>query len=194
MDEYRLQQELEAMAGNAFQVGEDTRANPEPIGTAMERWQKLFGLDQSEAVERIMHHRNNLTRTRISDAHWDEVRSHAEVAGYDREAYEYELELLRKKAHLPGLYPSSADEDESDCSSITYLLELAGPLEDVEKVRRAAGMDMLPVVVEGNSTEDQRAVSLCCIGAAAKRAILRWCSAEGEGYEPTILVDPRSLR
>jgi len=71
MDDLALQQELEALAGNAFDPddhGNETK--PEPMSTTMARWQKLFGISQDEAIDRIVENRNNLTRTRISDAHW----------------------------------------------------------------------------------------------------------------------------
>lgn len=191
MDEHQLQQELEALAGNAFDATDSNDAPPEPIANTMARWSKLFNLSQDDAVDRIMDHRNNLTRTRISDAHWDTVRQEKEAAGYDREAYEYELGLQKKKAQLPDILPSA----ESDAnSSITYLVELSGPFDAVEKVQHAAGLEAPPPVVRGNSAEDHRPVSLCCVDAMAKTALLHWCSTEGAGYEPTILVDPRSLR
>lgn len=188
MDDYELQQELEALAGNAFNPDVDTEAKPEPMRETIARWHTIFKLSEDEAINRIQEHRNNLTRTRISDEHWELIRSEKEPQGYDREAYEYELELEKKKAALPDLL--SAAED----STVTYLVELKGPLDEPEKVRRAAGLDAVPAVVSGRSIEQDREVSLCCIDAAAKNAILRWAANEGGGYEPTILVNPKSLR
>ncbi|KAK4541567.1 hypothetical protein LTR36_007864 [Oleoguttula mirabilis] len=192
MDDHSFQQELEALAGNAYNPDPlDTSGKPEPISATMARWQKLFHLSPDEAVDRIMDHRNNLTRTRVSDAHWDTVRSEKEAEGYDREAFEYELEVQKKKAQLPDLVPAA----EGDAGNrVTYLVELSGRLDTLEKVQQAACLEVMPEVVAGRSVEEGRAVQLCCINGTAKTAILRWASKEGGGFEPTILVDPRSLR
>lgn len=197
MDDYILQEELEAMARNAFNT--PTKISPsndsptipaetEPIIATASRWRNLFNLPQDEAIESIISHRNNLTRTRISDEHWEILRSEKEAEGYDREAYEYGLELQKKKAALPNLLPSAED------ASVIYLVELTGLLDSAEKVQEVAGMKYPAIVVNGSSVEDERSVSLCCVDAKAKAAILQWASDEGGGFEPTILVDPRSLR
>jgi hypothetical protein len=190
MDDYTLQQELEVLAGNAFKNNLDFNADTalEPMKDTINRWQKLFNLSSDGAVDRIQEHRNNLTRTRIMDDHWEIIRSDKAAQGYDREAYEYELELQKKKAALPDLLPSAED------SNVTYLVELAGPLSDPNKVQRAAGMEETPAVVSGKSLEEDRPVWLCCIDGAAKNALLRWAAIEGGAFEPTILVNPKSLR
>ena len=198
-DDYTLQQELEALAGNAFNAyfdnNDDTgkgngndNAKPKPISETMARWQHLFKLSAGDAVDRIQSHRNNLTRTRISDAHWDMIQSEKESQGYDREAYEYEVELQKKAAGFPDLLPAAED------SGVTYLMEMNGPLGTPDKVQHAARMPEAPVVVSGTSLEERRPVWLCCIDAPAKTALLRWAAGEGGGFEPTILADPRSLR
>lgn len=189
MDHYTIHQELEALAGNADTVGpQDDGVSSELISRTIDRWHTLFGISKSDAVDRIMEHRNNLTRTRVSDAHWDAVETEKIAAGCDREAYEYELELQKKKAFLPDLLPSS-----DDASTVTYLVELSGPLDSPEKVRHAVKMAEMPAVVEGWSVQEGRAVSLCCIDVAAKSALLRWAAGEGGGFEPTVLVNPKSL-
>ncbi|CZT18458.1 uncharacterized protein RCC_04303 [Ramularia collo-cygni] len=190
MDDFSLQEELEALAGNAFDSVANPDCRPEPMKDTVARWQKLFKLPQDTAVELIMTHRNNLTRTRVSDDLWDTIRVEKESHGYDREAYEYELDLQKKKAVLPNLVPSIDNSE----STTTYLVELSGALETVEDVQRAAGLDLPPPVVSGESVEDGRPVSLCCVDSAAKLKILHWASTEGGGFEPTILVDPRSVR
>ena len=189
MDDYRLQQELEALAGNAYNPDlENEESHSEPMSTTIARWERLFNLFPDEAVDRIMDHRDNLTRTRVSDAHWEMLQSEKEPEGYDREAYEYELELQKKKAALPNLIPAAED------SSVTYFVEMRRPLNSPEKVRQAARMVDLPAVVSGKSVEEGRAVWLCCIDSTAKTAVLHWAAGEGRGFEPTILVNPQSLR
>jgi hypothetical protein len=192
MDESAWQAELEAMASNAIMpIAEDDNTSTEAIGVTMARWQRLFGLSPDDAVDRIMGHRQNLTRTRVSDEHWSTVCHEKELQGYDRESYEYEIELQKKKAHLPALITAAED---SSGDGITYLVELAGPLHTVDMVQTAAGMAAAPPVKIGRSVEEGEQVQLCCIDGNAKANILRWASEQGGGYEPVILVDPRSLR
>ncbi|KAK5173456.1 uncharacterized protein LTR77_002137 [Saxophila tyrrhenica] len=175
MDDLTFHQSLEALATNAYNPDLSTNDSPsEPISQTISRWHALFSIPESTAVDRILEHRNNLTRIRVSDAHWEAVEAERVASGYDREAYEYELELQKKRALLPELMPES-----EGAFTVTYLVELAGPLESPEKVQRAA---------EG------REVSLCCLDGAAKNALLRWAAEEGGGSEPTILVNPKSLR
>ena len=187
MDDYTFHQELEALAGNAFNPDLD-HTKPEPMSDTIARWEKLFKLSRDEATVRIMDHRNNLTRSRISDDHWDLVYHEKEAEGYDRETYEYELNLQRKKAALSDLLPAL------EGSRVTYLVELDGPLDSPEKVQRAAEINEVPLVVSGRSVEQGRMVWLCSIDGSAKTALLRWAANEGGGYEPTILVNPKSLQ
>jgi hypothetical protein len=187
MDDYEFQQELEVLAGNATNNAESD-TTPEPMKDTISRWRELFTLSDDDAIDRIQEHRNNLTRTRISDEHWELVRLEKAPQGYDREAYEYELELQKKKAGLADLLPVAED------SSVTYLVELKGLLDEPKKVQSAAGMDHPPSVVSGKSVEHGRPVWLCCIDGAAKNTLLRWAGDEGGGFEPTILVNPKSLQ
>ena len=188
MDEDNLlHQELEALAGNAYNPDTNNQQTLEPISTTIKRWVDLFDFSPDEAIDCIQAYRNNLTRLRISDAHWDIIRAEKEAAGYDREAYEYELELEKRKAALPGLVPAGS-------GSVKFLVELGGPLDSVHKLQQAAGIGEPPEVVSGTSVEEDRDVVLCCIDDVAKRALLRWAVEEGKGYEPTILADPRRIR
>ena len=189
MNDYDFQQELEALAGNAYNPGlEDGGTTGEPMSRTIERWQLLFDLSSGEAVDRIMEHRNHLTRLRISDAHWETIRVEKEAGGYDREAYDYEVNLQKKKAGLHDLIPTTRN------SGITYLVEMTGRLDCPEMVQQVSKMLELPEVVTGRSLEDGRAVRLCSIDASAKKELLTWTSGEGGGFEPTILVNPKSLR
>lgn len=183
--DFDLQQALEALAGNA---STPTTSPNEPMSATLSRWQRLFNLSADDAIDRIQAHRNNLTRPRVSDAHWDMIRAEQEAAGYDREAYEYELERQQRRAALADAVPAV------EGSGVAFLVELSEPLESAEVVRRVAGMAEVPAVVSGRSVEEAREVELCCVDEAAKAAVLRWAAEEGKGFEPTILVDPRSLR
>lgn len=189
MDDHTLQEELEALAGNAYNPAEDSESKPEPMKTTVARWQKLFNLPQDTAVDAIMEHRNNLTRTRVSDTLWETVRPERESQGYDREAYQYELDLQKRKAALPDITPAANESP----STMSYLVELSGPFTSAEIIQQAAKLKSLPPVVSGENVEDGRPVSLCCVDGTAKAHILQWASTEGGGFEPTILLDLRSL-
>jgi hypothetical protein len=191
MDDLALQNELEALAGNAYNpnLPEDGTL-PEPISTTIARWNSLFEIPGDDAVDVIMEHRNNLTRTRISDEHWEAVRTSKEPQGYDREAYEYELDLQKRKANMGNIVPV---DDEAE-SRVTYLVELSGPLEGLEVMQRAAGLNEAPPMVDGWSVEEGRSVQMCIVGNKEKRAILKWAAEQGGGFEPTILVNPKSIQ
>src|SRR5579862_6120003 len=83
--------ELESMAANIVDELESE---------TIEKWQRLFHYTQAEATEHIKNHRGNLSRVRISDEHWEIVRSEEETRGYDREAYEYFMNLGKIKKPL----------------------------------------------------------------------------------------------
>ena len=68
MDDYDLQQELEALGGNAINADFSTNdTKPKAMSDTISRWQKLFEVSQDEAVDRIMGRRNKLTRSRMSE-------------------------------------------------------------------------------------------------------------------------------
>lgn len=187
MDDYEIQQALESIASAASVLMDSTEPSTE-IAPTVQRWKKLFQLDDDDALDCITRHRNDLSRLRLSDAHWLMVREEMENAGYDREAFEYELNLEKSKAlldsDLSAVHGSTDDE-------LCYLLELKGPLEDVATVCSVAGLNESPVVVKGTSTETWEAIRLCCIDAKARKTLLRWAVANG--HDLTILVDPRSM-
>lgn len=186
MDDYELQQALEAMAGAAMPP-KDFEA--EGLDETAERWQRVFDFSQDEAIDRIVQHRNDFSRATLSDEHWELIRAEKEAAGLDREASEYELNLERQKASLANTLPV-----QDSTSKVEYLVELKGPLVSIAVLQQAAGLDREPKTVTGRSTETWEPVKLCCIDANAKARLLQWASTEGRGYEPTILVNPKSLR
>jgi hypothetical protein len=91
-----LLSELENMANN---IVDDSEAGPELelSDSVITRWQQLFCCTRAEAISRIEQHRSSFSRERVSDEHWEMVRCTKEADGYDREAYEYEIELGRTK-------------------------------------------------------------------------------------------------
>jgi hypothetical protein len=65
----------------------------------------------------------------VPDEHWELVRPEKEAAGYDREAYQYEIEVQRqiKISGLTGISMTGAS------SGNTFLLKLDGPLNNPTK-------------------------------------------------------------
>lgn len=76
-----LSGELERIALNATDLTVD---NADATSTdTIDRWQKLFNFTEEEARDHISSHRSNISRTRISDEHWQLVCDEKE--GHDKE-------------------------------------------------------------------------------------------------------------
>lgn len=41
--------------------------------------------------------------------------------------------------------------------------------------------------------EEERSVEMCIVDSEGKRNVLRWATGEGGGFEPTILMNPKSM-
>lgn len=72
-------------------IHDDASKNPdnESFEETIKRYQGLFHYSYAEARDLAMRHRAHLTRQRISDAHWQNVKAEKEPEGYDKETYEY---------------------------------------------------------------------------------------------------------
>lgn len=77
-------EELEQMALNA--ADEQLDIEDDPSQEVIARWQQLFDYSPVDAADLIKQRRNNYTRIRVSNEHWEMVRSAKEGQGYDREA------------------------------------------------------------------------------------------------------------
>jgi len=167
--------ELENMAFNAVDEP-DTDAEPE--NETIKRWQQLFQYTYAEATKHINQHRANLSRTNVSNEHWEIVRHEKEAKGYDREAYEYSIAPGKgiKKTLAAGLSPSH--------ESSTFLLKLEGPLETAVSVQKAAGLASAPAVLSGTGDAGNEA-SFCRVDGAAKKAILD--SLSTGSFQPTFI-------
>lgn len=93
-----LFEELEKMALNSLEEPEDKDRN-EPSDEDIARWQHLFNYFRNDVSSRIEERRKDYSRNRVSNEHWEIVQSDMEAQGYDREAYEYSLEIGRNKVH-----------------------------------------------------------------------------------------------
>ena len=91
-----LLSELENMANNIVHDS-DTGPEIDSSDSVITRWQQLFCYTRAEATSYIERHRSSFSRERVSNEHWEVVRCTKEADGYDREAYEHEIELARTK-------------------------------------------------------------------------------------------------
>lgn len=177
--------ELEAMVSNVVD-------QPELSEATIQRWQLLFRLSPDEATERIKSHRSNISRTRAPGEHWELIRPEKEAAGYDQEAYEYEIEVQRqlKSSGLTGISLSGVS------SRNTFLLKLNGPLKNPTKMQEAAGLLTTPEIAKGTDVVDgTREASFCYIDNAAKQAVVDWLSKENiTGFYPTIISVLRAYK
>ncbi|KAI0529949.1 hypothetical protein GGR58DRAFT_518840 [Xylaria digitata] len=110
--------ELESLAEVATRQSEQP---DEPCHNDIKRWQSLFGLSYSQALQEIQNHRSDLSRPRVSESHWEIVRAEKEAQGFDKEAYLLRLEgpienvevvkLRAKLKHHPQIYRGTDDDD-----------------------------------------------------------------------------------
>ncbi|KIV86252.1 hypothetical protein, variant 2 [Exophiala sideris] len=167
-----LLDELESMAINIS----DTPIDMVISDVDLERWQILFGLSRSEAAQAIEAHRNDFTKTRISDELWAAVKSSKESDGFDREAYEYSV---NQKRSVTTKAPTVAIE------SGTFIVQLAGPLHCAEAIREAAQLNRTPHLATGVGEHGQ--TQFCEIDASAKIRLLAWLAQHHAGFRPTIV-------
>ena len=64
-----------------------------PSEEEIQKWQALFNYNYRDAASSIVAQRQDVTRERITDEHWELVREGKEKHGHDRETYEHELAL-----------------------------------------------------------------------------------------------------
>jgi hypothetical protein len=156
--------EVERMAA-AANATDAIAAEDFPNEEQIARWQKLFKYTRGEALTLIQAQRGDLTRTRISDSHWELVRAERESQGHDRETYEHSQQLgslfRSQSAVLPG-----AD------GKVRLLFRLGGMLGTAEKVKDIAKLEEVPEVVQGQSGMGK--ASFCVIDEEAMKALESW--------------------
>ncbi|KAF2501391.1 hypothetical protein BU16DRAFT_522362 [Lophium mytilinum] len=160
--------ELNRLANAALSTDAQEAFNyPAPVTIA--RWQRLFHYNRQQAIELINVQRLDLTRTRISDAHWELVRASREAAGHDRESYEHSLGLgkvLREQSTTITITTADGTEEQA------FVLRLGGLLESAEKVRQVAGLEELPKVVNGEG--ERGPAQFCVVDLKAKKKVEDW--------------------
>lgn len=179
--------ELERMALNsAPNSGAEATDKIDADEATIRRWKRLFLYSRADAVEAIEQWRGDLSRTRVSDEHWDLVRTKKSAEGYDREAYDHELEIGGRRRLAKAVCETQSDVALTLAQArAIYLLKLQGPLDTVHTVQAAAKLAKLPAVVEG--TGDDGDASFCRVNGRAKQTILNWLSAQNTSFRPTFV-------
>ncbi|KAL9004493.1 MAG: hypothetical protein Q9188_002695 [Gyalolechia gomerana] len=118
--------ELEDLANEAI------RHDGEPTAQKIRQWQSLFGYTYSKALENIKSQRLDFGRRILSDELWRLVQEGGKAEGYDKEAYEHQLDLWAKAR------PQNIDTDDDG----TYVFRFDGPFVDMDSLRAAIGCDV----------------------------------------------------
>ncbi|KAL8718961.1 MAG: hypothetical protein Q9225_003973 [Loekoesia sp. 1 TL-2023] len=160
--------ELEALAVEAIKHDE------KPMAGEVKRWQSLFNCNHSKALQCMRFQKLNFSRRRLSDGHWRLIQAERKAEGYDKEAYDRQLDL-RAKAH-----PQNIDSDNEG----THILRLDGPFVGVKLLRAVIGCNVeitRDFHSEGNTL-------FARIKEATRGVILGWLSTQKcSGYQPTFI-------
>jgi hypothetical protein len=121
-----LWNEIEAIVEALRQQSEQP---DEPDHNDIKRWQSLFGFSYSQALKEIKDYRSDLSKSIVSEAHWEMVRVEKEAYGFNKEAYEYSGTL------------KGPTKIKTTTANGNYLLRLEGPLGSLEAVKEAAHVE-----------------------------------------------------
>jgi hypothetical protein len=108
-----------------------------------------------------------VTRERITDHHWALIKDEKEALGYDLEAYEHSLQLLKVFKNQSATLPTADANGE-----MKMLFRLGGLLDSPEKVKDIAGLDELPMVREGMS--EMGLVRFCVVNLEVQKKLEEW--------------------
>ncbi|KAI5924752.1 hypothetical protein F4810DRAFT_718970 [Camillea tinctor] len=172
--------ELEFMAQTAIQQSVQP---DEPDHDDIKRWQSLFGFSYSQALKEIQDHRSDLSRSRISDSHWEMVRAEKEAEGFDKEAYEF-------SGYFKAPKPPTI---QVPIHSQNYLLRLEGPVDSLEIVKRAAQLKEDPPIYHGTDDDGKPAI-FCKLDGAARNNIIASLSEDKSCFQPTFVRYSRAAK
>ncbi|KAK7885624.1 hypothetical protein LTR67_010417 [Exophiala xenobiotica] len=163
--------ELETMATNVTE--EDDMISDADV----QRWQKLFNLTRSDSSNAIETYRGNYSRARITDEHWDAIKSTQEAKGHNRESYEYSLTKTRKPTNMTS---ASAPIERG-----SFIVQLTGPLDTAARLQEAAALSQIPALATGFGEDGE--ARFCEIDGAAKSRLLAWLAKHHGDFHPTIV-------
>ena len=173
--------ELESMAVNAV---DDDSVEFEPSEDEIQRWQTLFAYSYSEAVEQIKNQKGDYSRRRVSDDHWDLVRSEKEAQGFSRDAYEHWMKMGGQSAYSHG-ETKHIDTPASQANPSSYLILLEGILNSPKSIKDAANLSEPPHTVQADS--ETRDAVFCEIDGTIKQSIENWLSQQKSTFRPTFI-------
>ncbi|PSN68250.1 hypothetical protein BS50DRAFT_491469 [Corynespora cassiicola Philippines] len=134
----------------------------------VERWGKIFNLTDTQAKGAIEAFLNDLSRLKISEEHWSEVREEMESHGHDKESYAY---LLSKQQKRHSITKTTTEEETNTSKAETrkkFLFKLEYPLETAAKVQQVASLEKLP---EEHVDENDDSLRFVVINSQARAAI-----------------------
>lgn len=175
-------EELEQMALNAAEEPHD-ETDDTPSAADISRWQSLFSYTYADATNSIKQHRTDYSRIRVSADHWEMVKAGKVAQGYDREAYEHELNIGGVRKPNTAYIGTSATISPAQARA-AYVLKLENALDSALKVQEAAGLEEPPPTIQGTAEDDEDA-SFCRINGSAKHAIMQWLLAQHISFRPT---------
>ena len=174
--------ELERMALNA---GTNDLESDEPSPQQVVRWQKIFHYTQAQAICQIRQHRADFSRPRVSDDHWELVRTKME--GYDRETYEHKLVVDQGISHKSTTSTTMGADSASSAMFVFKLgnAQLGDLLSTPAQVRDIAKMTKCPDTFVGTG-EDQEGL-FCRVDATAKKNIELFLTPMRSLLQPTFV-------
>jgi len=158
--------EVERMA-QATSAADARIANENPQLETIARWKRLFGYNHMEAVHLISEQRGDLARERITDELWDLIKDEKEAAGYDREAYEHNLQI-------PSIYKeqSAVIQTTEPNGGMVWLFRLGGLLNTPKKVQEITRIDKVPGVV--TRIGETSLAKFCYVDKEAQKKLEEW--------------------
>jgi len=175
-----LFEELESMAVNA---ADDCDGEFQPSKEEITRWQTVFSYSYSEAIEQIKNQKSDYSRYRVSNDHWDLVKSQKVAQGYSREAYEQSIKTGGQSA------PSHGEQKPIDTSvsraESSYLILLEGILSTPKSIQDAASLSEPPQAVQAASETGDGI--FCRIDGNMKQSIIDWLSQQKSTFRPTFV-------
>ncbi|KAK5046790.1 hypothetical protein LTR84_007144 [Exophiala bonariae] len=164
---------LENMAGN---VSVDDYENISMEDST--RWQLLFDLTESVAIDQIKTYRLDSNRQRISDELWTSIKDDRKWTGFDKEACEFYLQVQQKK---------EISTRRNDTETLgNFIFKLEGPLDTPIKLQEACELLEVPKVMNA-STDDGEPATFCEIDGETTTRIRKWVSQSHPEFSPTIV-------
>jgi hypothetical protein len=163
------------MALNSLKEPEDEDRS-EPSEEESGRWRNLFNYSCAETANLIKEGRKDHSRNRLSDEHWEIVKSDMEAQGDNREAYEHSLEIGGNRVSKNTPFREEIMKPSQAPVRATYIIKLEMPLDTLQKAQYAAGWSHLLAFIQG--IEEDGDASFCRVNGNAKQAILSWIAAQ----------------